>query len=183
MGYVFEKLKAVIRGEKTIQDLEKLGFTHGGNFHAMQGCIIDPGHCMLIEIGNNVTLAPRVHVLAHDASTKMHIGYTRIAKTTIGDNVFIGAGTVILPGVQIGDNVIVGAGSIVTKSLSSNGVYAGNPARKIVEIDDYLEAQRALLSDCDAVFGNEYSVDNADSTQLGELKKRVEMAGGIGFIE
>lgn len=43
----------------------------GDNFHAQEGVIIDPGHCWLIEIGNNVTLAPRVHILAHDASTKI----------------------------------------------------------------------------------------------------------------
>ncbi len=46
----------------------------GDNFHAQEGVIIDPGHCWFIEIGNNVTLAPRVHILAHDASTKKYFG-------------------------------------------------------------------------------------------------------------
>lgn len=60
--------------------------------------IIDPGHCWLIELGDDVTLAPRVHSLAHDASTKRELGYTRIAKVKIGSNVFIGAGSIVLSG-------------------------------------------------------------------------------------
>ena len=61
------------------------------NFNAQSGCIIDNSHCWLIEIGNNVTLAPRVHILVHDASTKFALGYTKIE-----NNIFIGASTTIL---------------------------------------------------------------------------------------
>ena len=59
----------------------------------------------------------------------------------IMDNVFIGTKSVILPNVKIGSNVIVAAGSIVTKDLESGGVYAGNPARRIGEIDKLLESR------------------------------------------
>ena len=79
--------------------LKELGLQVGDNFQMMQGCIIDDAHCWMISIGNNVTLAPNVHILAHDASTKLGIGYTRVAGVTIGNNVFIGAGSIILPGV------------------------------------------------------------------------------------
>ena len=90
-----------------LQILQENGLILGNNCNIMDGCIIDPGHCWLIEIGNNVTLAPRVHILAHDASTKRELGYTIIGKVKIGDNVFIGAGSVILPNVKIGNNVVI----------------------------------------------------------------------------
>ncbi|XZL94913.1 acyltransferase [Clostridium perfringens] len=128
-----EIILAKIRGSINLNKLKKEGLKVGKNFHAMEGVIIDPGHCWLITIGDNVTLAPRVHILAHDASTKKFIGYTRIAKVNIGDNVFIGANTVVLPGVNIGNNCIVGAGSVVTKNLDDNSIYAGNPAKKLMD--------------------------------------------------
>ena len=81
------------------------------------GCILDPGHVFLITIGDNVTFAPRVHILAHDASTKELTGYTKIAPVNIGNNVFIGANSTVLMGVNIGDNVIVGANSLVSKDI------------------------------------------------------------------
>ncbi len=62
-----------------------------------------------------------------------------IAPIEVGNNVFIGLGSIIMPGVKIGDNVIVGAGSIVTKSIESNSVVAGAPAKIIKKIDDYYE--------------------------------------------
>ena len=65
--------------------------------------IIDWSHCWSIEIGDRVTLAPRVHILAHDASTKRPLGYTALGRVKIGNDVFVGAGTIILPGVEIGD--------------------------------------------------------------------------------
>jgi len=49
----------------------------------------------------------------------------------IGENCFLGAGTIIIPGIEIGDNVITGAGTIVIKNLEKNSVYVGNPCRKI----------------------------------------------------
>ena len=131
MKKIIEKIKA-----KTI-DLERLikdGLSVGDNFHAQEGVIIDPGHCWLIEIGNNVTLAPRVHILAHDASTKNILGYTKISNVKIGNNVFVGAGTIILPGVTIEDNVIIGAGSVVNKDIPANVVAVGNPCKVIKEL-------------------------------------------------
>ena len=107
------------------------GLKIGNNCHIMGGCIIDPGHCWLIEIGDNVTLAPRVHILAHDASTKRELGYTRIGGVKIGNNVFIGAGSIILPGVFIGNNVIIGAGSIVCKDIPDNSIAIGSPSKVI----------------------------------------------------
>lgn len=143
---LIRKLLAYLRGEpQNIDKLIKRGLKVGKNFHRMGGVIIDPSHCYHITIGDNVTLAPRVHILAHDTSTYMFLGKTRAANVTIGNNVFIGAGSIILPCVHIGSRVIIGAGSIVAKDIPDNSVAAGNPAKVICTIDAYLDKEKAKM--------------------------------------
>ena len=132
-----------IRGEYTTEKLISMGMTVGKNFNRLQGTILDPAHCWLITIGNDVTMAPRVHILCHDASTKKFLGYTKIGRVDIGSNVFIGAESVVLPGVTIGNNVIIGANSTVTHNIPDNCVAAGSPARVICSLDDYLAKEKA----------------------------------------
>lgn len=98
-----------------------------------------------MTIGNHVTLASGVFILTHDASTNMHLGFTKKAPVNIGNYVFIGARSIILPGVNIGNRVIIGAGSVVTKDVPDNCVYAGVPARKISDTDDYLAKYKKTL--------------------------------------
>lgn len=61
------------------------------------------------------------------------------APVVIGNNVFIGMNSIILPGVTIGDNVIIGAGSVVAKDIPANSVCAGVPARVIKTMDEYAQ--------------------------------------------
>lgn len=136
---LLKSLLARIRGEVVIDTLIKRGMTVGKNFHCMNGVWIDPGHAWLISIGDDVTIAPRVTILAHDASPQAFRQITKIGRVNIGDSVFIGAGSIILPGVTIGDNVVIGAGSVVTKDIPDNCVAAGNPAKNIMTISDYLD--------------------------------------------
>ncbi len=118
------------------------GMKVGRDCQIMEACSFDPSHSWLIEIGDRVTIAPRVQVLAHDASTKRELGYTRIARVSIGNDVFIGMGSILLPGVHIGDKVIIGAGSVVTKDIPGNSVAAGNPCRVIETYEDYISKRR-----------------------------------------
>ena len=78
-----------------------------------------------------------VKILTHDASTNKGRFATKIGQVKIGNNVFIGAGAIILCGVSIGDNVIVGAGTVVTHNIPSNLVVGGNPARVISTFDEW----------------------------------------------
>ncbi|WP_415285518.1 acyltransferase [Clostridium perfringens] len=174
-----EIILAKIRGSINLNKLKKEGLKVGKNFHAMEGVIIDPGHCWLITIGDNVTLAPRVHILAHDASTKKFIGYTRIAKVNIGDNVFLGANTVVLPGVNIGNNCIVGAGSVVTKNLDDNSIYAGNPAKKINGLEKWIENRKEELLKL-PLFDDRYKIKNINKEMKLEMIKELE--GNSGYI-
>jgi maltose O-acetyltransferase len=65
-----------------------------------------------------------------------------VTTTTIGDDVFLGAAAIVLAGVTIGNRVIIGAGSVVTKDVPDNSVVAGNPARVICTVDEYLKKHR-----------------------------------------
>lgn len=101
----------------------------------------------LISIGNNVSITCS-RLETHDGGIwvfrQQQPKIDRIKPIKIGDNVFIGYGCIIMPGVTIGDNVVVGAGSIVTKSIPSHHVFAGIPAKKIKTLDDY-----KLTIECD----------------------------------
>lgn len=172
-------VKSKVRGTYNLRQLIRDGLKIGDNVDIMGECIIDPGHCWLIEIGNNVTLAPRVHILAHDASTKKQLNYVRIEKVKIGNNVFIGAGSIILPGVTIGDNVIVGAGSVVAKNLETNGVYAGAPAKKIMDYDAYMDKHRKNIeSGKYPVFDESYKIGNITEEKKNEMIKLVSNQEG-----
>lgn len=173
-----KKILFRLRGEVALEELVDLGFRMGSNCHIMHGSIIDPSHCWLISMGNNVTLAPNVHILAHDASTKNALGYTRIGKVSIGDNVFIGASTIVLPGVSIGSNVVVGAGSVVTKNITENSVAVGNPARVICSFDEYIKKQKQRMSQ-EPIFDKKYRMDNISEFEKEEMTISLKTGGWI----
>lgn len=155
------------------------GLTIGKNVAIMGEVILDPGHCWLIEIGDNVTIAPRVHILAHDASTKRELGYTKIGRVTIGNNVFIGAGGVILPNVHIGNHVVIGAGSVVTHDIPDNSLAVGNPAKVIGTYEAYMEKNRQWMEE-KPLFDASYMIGNITPEKRDEMKKRLQ--DGIGYI-
>jgi len=163
--------------------LDKLierGLVVGANFNMRDGCIIDASHCWHITIGNDVTFAPRVHLLAHDASTKVHLGYTRIGRVKIGDRVFIGATATVLPGVEIGDDVVIGSGSVVTRSIPSGMLAAGNPARVICSTEEYLDKKRQEMASVPN-FGEEYTISAGVSESMKEEMNN-KIGDGIGYV-
>lgn len=173
-----------LRSEISTEELVKLGLTVGNNFSRQEKTLIDQSHCWLINVGNDVTLAPRVHILAHDASTKKALGYTRIGLVNIGNNVFIGASSTILPGVTIGDNVVIGAGSIVSKDIPANSVAVGNPAKVICSYNDFVERKKSEMKKT-AVFDEKYTLKNPEiSSDMKEImKKRLQENSGVGYVE
>ena len=170
-----------INGEVLTSTLVKRGMRVGNNFNRQQGSYIDPTHCFLIEIGNNVTFSIRVTVLAHDASTKKSTGYTKIGKVIIGDNVFVGANATILPNVKIGDNSIIGANSVVTKDIPANCVAAGNPVKIICSLEEFLNRNQEKMETAQK-FGREYRF----SKKITEEKKeemKCAVKNGMAHID
>ncbi|MBS9533978.1 sugar O-acetyltransferase [Mycobacterium sp. M1] len=91
--------------------------------------------CAPIRIGDHVQIGPRVQLLTalhpvddHDARRQ---GWESAAPIVIGDNVWLGAGVIVCPGVTIGDDAVVGAGSVVTRDVPAAVLAAGNPCRVI----------------------------------------------------
>lgn len=178
---IFQKFRNKILREKSIEDLIKRGLVIGKNFNIQKECILDPPHCWLIEIGDEVTLAPRVHILAHDASTKKELGYTKIGKVKIGNNVFIGANSTILPNTKIGNNVIIGANSLVNKDIEDNSVVAGNPAKKFMTYNEYIDKNRENMKNA-PIFGEDYTLRNKKLTKEMKEQMKKELDGCIGYI-
>lgn len=180
MNYIKEFVYR-LRGEYTTEKLIRMGMKVGTNFTRLNGVILDPSHCWLIDIGNNVTMAPRVHILCHDASTKNFLGYTKIGRVTIGDNVFIGTETVVLPGVTIGNNVIIGANSTITHNIPDNVVVAGTPARVISTLEDYIEKERKKMQQ-GPCYDETYTLRDNVSMEL-RVRQKEELEGKMGYIE
>ncbi len=107
----------------------------GDNFYANFGCIILDVN--KVQIGDNVLLAPNVQIYTatHPIEPEERITGKEFGQPIIiGNNVWIGGGTIICPGVRIGDNTTIGAGSVVTKDIPKNVIAAGNPCKVIREI-------------------------------------------------
>ncbi|BAZ49283.1 transferase hexapeptide repeat protein [Nostoc sp. NIES-4103] len=104
----------------------------GNGLYMNYGCVILD--CNLVEIGDNVLCAPYVQIYTayHPTDPEIRLtGRELAAPIKIGNNVWIGGGAIVCPGVTIGDNTTIGAGSVVVKNIPANVVAAGNPCRII----------------------------------------------------
>lgn len=107
----------------------------GNHVYMNFGCVILD--CNEVRIGDNVMVGPYVQVYAahHPIKASERIKGPELAHPIhIGNNVWLGGGTIVLPGVTIGDDTTIGAGSVVTKNIPPGVVAAGNPCRVIREI-------------------------------------------------
>jgi maltose O-acetyltransferase len=161
--------------------LVKAGLRLGRNVYVDENVSFDSSFCWLISIGDECTISKHVIILAHDASTKRHLDFTKIGRVQVGKRTFIGAGSVILPGVTIGDNVIVGAGSVVTHDIPDNCVAAGNPARIIKSTNDYLNHQKRNLSVRPTYARKGWTGKSA--TAKNKRLMNEALSNGIGYIE
>jgi maltose O-acetyltransferase len=106
--------------------------TVGDRFYANTGCVFLD--CARISIGSRVLFGPAVHLYAAThplAAETRRSGLECAQPITIGDDVWIGGGTIVLAGVTIGDRAVVGAGSVVTRGIPADTVAAGNPCRPL----------------------------------------------------
>lgn len=125
---------------------------YGNNIYFGNNCEVNMNCTFLddnkIIIGNNALIAPNVQIYTafHPTNAQERFGEakedgsfefckTQTAPVVIGNNVWIGGGVIIMPGVTIGDNVVIGAGSVVTKNIPSNKIAYGNPCRVVRDND------------------------------------------------
>ena len=141
-------------GEKYIAYCKRGGATIGNNVtvYSAKNTTIDETSLQHIFIGDNTQITAGVIILAHDYSYSV-LGniYGELTRqqrdTIIGKNVFIGMNSIILMGSNIGDNVIIGAGSVVSGRIPSNTVCAGNPAKIICSLDQFLVKGRTRFEE------------------------------------
>lgn len=143
-----------ITSDEYIQYLNNRGVEigRGTHFFDPQSTTIDTQRPWMLHIGEYCKITSGVVILCHDYSRSVLrrkygevIGEAR--ETFIGDNVFIGIGTIVCMGSTIGDNVIIGAGSVVSGNVRSNTVYAGVPARFVCTLDEYYQKRKAKTVD------------------------------------
>jgi acetyltransferase-like isoleucine patch superfamily enzyme len=115
----------------------------------------------LITVGSNCQITTGVRIFTHGGGNVVRNKYPDFdvfGKVTIGDWVYIGTNSLIMPGVTIGDGVLIAAGSVVTKSVPSGVVVGGNPAKIISTIDNYIKNNVAF---------------NLNSKRMGNEEKRI----------
>ena len=134
----------------------------GENFFANYNLtVLDVGKVIM---GKNVQIAPNVSI--YTASHPIHpdsrnSGYQHGEGITIGDSVWIGGNTVILPGVHIGNNVVIGAGSVVNKDIPDNMIAVGNPCMMVREITE--EDRKYYKKNAEFDVDDYYSSEEKDS--------------------
>jgi acetyltransferase-like isoleucine patch superfamily enzyme len=183
MSHLFIKAPALWRVEKARQMGVKVG--NGCRFYSLN-LFSEP---YLIEIGDNVIISGEVMFITHDGgiylfSREDPFLFGHFGRIKIGNNCFIGIGSIILPNVEIGDNCIIGAGSIVRESIPENSVAAGNPAKVILKTDMYRRMRlnsKATLRDIKYAYPNheimpedmkhKLLLDNMGNMQLRKITK------------
>ncbi len=118
-----------------------------GHKNIQKGIICDPGdnpgiyiqaNCGL-QIGSNVGFGAGTKIITSNHAHEDHSKHEFSEPIRIGNNVFVGANSVLLPGVTIGDNVVIGAGSIVSKNIPENSIALGNPCMVVKQKSPYRE--------------------------------------------
>jgi len=150
-----KKIRQAVFGNKAssetyVKQLRTLGAEIGDDvtIYVPTKTVVDECYPWMLSIGDHVRIAQGAILLMHDYAwsvLKKEMGGMicgASGSVKIGNNVFIGMNAIITRGVTIGNNVIIGAGSVVTKDCADNGVYAGNPARRIAELSDYFEKRK-----------------------------------------
>ncbi len=179
-------LKRLINRIRHIESEKEFRLSHGlkvgKNTNIFSWSGIDGNWPWLISIGDNVTISSDVTILAHDASPCKVGCHTKLGLVTIGNNVFIGAKSVILCNVSIGDSVIVGAGSVVTHNLESNSVYAGNPAKRICTFDEY-QKKHSIANKERPDLSRIRRWDDWEAASVEEKARMIELlSDGCGYI-
>ena len=168
-------LKRLLFGYKAdseiyIRHLRKKGMRIGEGTYLFdpRRSFIDETRPWMVEIGKNVQITRGVTILTHGYDWSVLKGVYgcvlgSCGNVIVGDNVFIGMNSILLKGAFIGENTIIGAGSVVTGPIPPGCVAAGNPARVICTLEDYLQKRRAaqeaearqLVREYRAVYGKD----------------------------
>ncbi|EOV9526573.1 acyltransferase [Bacillus cytotoxicus] len=129
--------------EKRAEYFRKTGIVKMGTGCEIYNNVSFGSEPYLVQMGDKVRITAGVRFVTHDGGLWVirNLGWSpnadKMGPIIIGDNVFIGWNTIVMPGITIGSNVVIGAGSIVSKDVPDNTVVAGIPAKVICSIEEY----------------------------------------------
>jgi maltose O-acetyltransferase len=141
------RVLARIRRDADLETSTQQGLRIGANVHVSSGTYLGSVCPWLLSIGDNVTIGSSVTIPCHDNSMKGHLGYTKVAPVAIGRRGYVGAHSIILPGVTVGDDAIIGAGSVVRADVAARVVVVGNAAEVVATTEQFAARHAARLAD------------------------------------
>jgi len=153
--------------------LTSLGMQIGKNVNLPLSTWIDTSHCFLISIGDNCGFGEFCAILAHDAMPNEFLDATKIGKVKIHESCHFGMRTIILPGVEIGPRSIVGANSVVAQSIPPGTVAAGNPAKVVCSLEEYLDKHRKIMAQSPSFEYMEYSLQYLTPEKMNEMREKL----------
>lgn len=162
------------------ENLRQMGMHIGKGVNLPYSTWIDNSHCFLISIGDNCGFGDLCIILAHDAMPNEYIDATRIGKVIIHESCHFGVNTVILPGVEIGPHSIVGANSVVATNIPPRTVAAGNPAKVVCTLDEYLERHKKAMTSKPVFQYKQYDVKYLTPERKREMQEK--LTGTDGYI-
>lgn len=142
----------------------------------------DWSHGRHITICDGATLAPGVRILCHDASCVRRMGGTWVAPVTVGAGAFIGAESVLMPGVTVGEGAIVAAGAVVTRNVAPGEIVAGIPARPIGSVAELDARRREQMKSVLQFPSSEYERDDLSAEKDQELRNAIDKDGGYFLV-
>lgn len=154
------------------------GVRIGSDVHIGSDVNFDWSFGALVSIDDGATLVNGARILVHDASSYRRLGVTYVAPVRIGKRAFIGADSLIMPGVTIGDDAIVAAGAVVTKDVPPSTIVGGVPASVIGSTDDLDAKRREMLRTMRVLDFSIYGAEELDPKRAQELAQIVEKDGG-----
>jgi maltose O-acetyltransferase len=160
--------------------LREMGMHIGKDVLFSAPTFIDISHCYLISIGDRCRFGPNCSILSHDALANEFIDAGKIAKVVIRESCSFGMGAIILPGVEIGPRAIIGAGSVVSSNIPPDCVVAGNPARIICSLKEYIRYHKISLKRFPNFPHTEYGMETLAPEKVKKMLE--QMDGGVGYI-
>jgi maltose O-acetyltransferase len=170
--------RATIRSTALVETLRADGARIGERVFLGNRSYVDEGHAWLIEIEDDVTIAPAAILLAHDSGFKVALGVTRVAPVRICRRAYVGAGSIVLPGVTIGEQAVIGAGSVVTRDVPPRSVAIGSPAEVVGTVEEFVERHRPYVAEARSAgaFGWTHA-EKEDPAVRDRIRERSLVAG------
>jgi maltose O-acetyltransferase len=171
-----------LRGYPSRKWLVRHGLRLGRGVYIDDFAAFDHGFPWLISIDDEAVISAGVRIVAHDGATKHWTGYIRVGRVDIGRKAYIGAHSIVLPGVSIGEGAIVGAGSVVRRDVEPGSIVMGNPAVEVGTLEDFTAKHLGQIAERPCYPRAGFSAYEYVSTE-NMSRMREDLVDGTGYVE